>query len=348
MEKPLVLKLMGVPQISLAGVPITQFVSRKAQALLIYIAVTGKLHSRARLAELFWQNLPASKAMNNLRAILPNLRQLVGSHLLITRQTIAFNRDCSYCLDIEAIQKLGQCSTAASFQCLAEAVTQYSGDFLEGFELPDAPEFENWVLIERERLRELAIEGLNTLVDHQLTQKKYTVGLTLTHRLLQLDPWRETAHRQQMICFACTGQRRAALAQYDLCRQILANEFNVAPMTETTALYEQIRAGLVCGMDTVQPDLSPLNQQGDCNTPAPLHPSPCCDWGEAVDVASFDHRETKLATLQQQIICSRVWASTRVVSCSPVEKNWRKWLPWKEIHLCRFPQPQDLLKWRRP
>lgn len=305
MEKSLVLKLMGVPQISLAGVPITQFVSRKAQALLIYIAVTGKLHSRERLAELFWQNLPTSKAMNNLRAILPNLRQLVGSHLLITRQTVAFNRDCSYCLDVEAIQELGQCSTAANFQGLAEAVIHYSGDFLEGFDLPEAPEFENWVLIERERLRELVIGGLHTLVDHNLTHKKYTAGLTLTHKLLQLDPWRETAHQQQMICFACTGQRRAALAQYDLCRHILANEFNVAPMAETTALYEQIRAGLSCGMDNVRPDLSCLNREGISNTSSLQKPMACCDWGEAVDVSSFYHRETELTTLQQQIIQDR-------------------------------------------
>ncbi len=157
MQKSLVLKLMGSPQISLDGTPITQFVSRKAQALLIYIAVTGKLHSRERLAELFWHKMPSSKAMNNLRAVLPNLRQLVGSHLVITRHTVAFNRERSYCLDVEAIQKIGDYSSSADFQCVSDAVAQYSGDFLEGFYVPDAPEFENWVCVERERLRELAI-----------------------------------------------------------------------------------------------------------------------------------------------------------------------------------------------
>jgi DNA-binding SARP family transcriptional activator len=120
--------------------------SRKAQALFIYLAVNSKLHSRERLAELFWPEMPVSKAMSNLRTVLPNLRQLLGSHLLITRQTVAFNRECPYHLDVEAIQEIGSCSRTANVQCVSVAVTQYSGDFLEGFYVPGAPEFENWVL----------------------------------------------------------------------------------------------------------------------------------------------------------------------------------------------------------
>lgn len=259
MEKLLVLKLMGSPQISLAGAPITQFVSRKAQALLIYIAVTGKLHSREKLAEMFWQKMPPSKAMNNLRAVLPNLRQLVGSHLLITRHTIAFNRECSYCLDVDVIEGIRKCCRTTDFQCVSEAVTQYDSDFLEGFCVPDAPEFENWVFMERERLRELAIEGLHILADYHRTQNKYVEGLAVTHKLLKLDPWRETAHRQQMFFFACAGQRQAAIAQYDLCCQMLDEEFNVAPMPETTALYQQIRTGFGYNSDRVQSELPQQN-----------------------------------------------------------------------------------------
>lgn len=304
MEKTLVLKFMGSPQISLAGAPITQFVSRKAQALFIYIAVTGKLHSREKLAELFWPSMPTSKAMNNLRAILPNLRQLVGSHLLITRQTIAFNRECPYYLDIEAIQGIEQPSRVANLQYLSEAVTQYNGDFLEGFYVSDAPEFENWAFLARERLRELAIAGLHTLANHHQTQKQYAAGLAITHQLLKLDPWRETAHQQQMFFFANTGQRRAALAQYDLCRQMLADEFNVAPMPETIALYEQIRGGLFCDQARVEPE-HPSQNQRLSQTVSPHLPAVRCDWGEAVDVTNFYGREAELITLQQQVIQNR-------------------------------------------
>jgi DNA-binding SARP family transcriptional activator len=200
----LTLKLLGTPQISLDGQLLTQFVSRKAQALLIYIAVTGQPYGREVLADLFWQNMPSSQALKNLRTVLPNLRQLVGSHLIITRQTIEFNQDCAYCLDV-----------------LSEAISQYKGDFLEGFYVSGAPGFESWALTKRERFRELAIEGLHTLAEQYLAQQNYTAGLAVTRQLLQLDPWRETAHQQQMIFLAYTKQRRAALAQYEACRQML-------------------------------------------------------------------------------------------------------------------------------
>jgi WD40 repeat protein/DNA-binding SARP family transcriptional activator len=308
-EKPLILKFMGSPQVSLAGMPVTRFVSRKAQALLIYLAVTGKLHSREKLADLLWQNLPSSKAMNNLRTVLVNLRQLVGDYLLITRQTVAFNRACPYDLDVEALQSIQQYTRTANMRCLSNAVTRYDGNFLEGFSVPDAPEFEDWILFERERFRELAIEGLHHLAEHHRTQKQYTEGLAVTHQLLDLDPWRETAHQQQMFFLACTGQRRAALTQYDLCCQILTNEFNVAPTAETIALYEQIRSNVQSShppsfsiLEDFEPE-SPLNEVRE--TSSSQLPAACCDWGEAIDVSRFYRRETELATLQQQILRDR-------------------------------------------
>jgi DNA-binding SARP family transcriptional activator len=301
--KNLTLKLLGSPKISLDGQPLTHFISRKAQALLIYIAVTGKLHSREMLAELFWQNMPSSQSLKNLRTVLPNLRQLVGSHLIITRQTIEFNRECPYCLDVEVIQAIANQPINNSLQFLSEAVTQYQGDFLEGFCVPDAPEFESWALMERERLRELAIEGLHTLAEQHLTQRNYTSGLVVTRRLLALDPWREAAHQQQMIFFSCTGQRRAALAQYGTCRQILAAEFNVEPMAETTALYERIRSGDDCGSNAIHESFPQLVSHSQIFNAGLFHlPNLHSDWGEAIDVSVFYGREAELATLQQRMV----------------------------------------------
>jgi WD40 repeat protein/DNA-binding SARP family transcriptional activator len=268
--KTLTLELFGSPQIRLDGHPITHLISRKAQALLIYIAVTGKLHSREMLAELFWQNMPSNQSMKNLRTVLPSLRQVVGSHLIITRQTILFNRQCPYHLDVEAVQAIADCHNPdIDSQFLSNSVAQYQGDFLAGFYVPGAPDFENWVLMEREQLRELAIEGLHLLAEQYLKQRNYTAGLAITRKLLALDPWRETAHQQQMVFFAHTGQRRAALAQYDLCRQILVDEFHVEPMAETTALYERIRAGDRFELDMAKANSSKNNDRlsGEWNRP---------------------------------------------------------------------------------
>jgi WD40 repeat protein/DNA-binding SARP family transcriptional activator len=302
-DKNLTLKLLGSPQISLDGQPLTHFISRKAQALLIYIAMTGKLHSREMLAELFWQNMPSRQSLKNLRTVLPNLRQQVGSHLIITRQTIEFNRACSYRLDVEALQAIAAHPKTANLQVLSEAVTQYQGDFLEGFYVPDAPEFENWALMERERLRELAIDGLHNLAEQYLQQQNYTAGLTITRKLLALDPWRETAHQQQMIFFACTGQRRAAQAQYEACRQILANEFDVEPMAETIGLYERICSGDICGATATHEKTPPIASSSQIFNPGLAYLlTTQYDWGEAIDVSIFYGRETELATLQQWMV----------------------------------------------
>jgi WD40 repeat protein/DNA-binding SARP family transcriptional activator len=304
----LTFKLLGSSQISLDGRLLTQFVSRKAQALLIYVAVTGKPCARELLANLFWHNLSPGQALKNLRTVLPNLRQLVGSHLIITRQTVEFNRECDYSLDTEAIRAI-QDYTTDDVQWLSEAISQYQGDFLEGFCVPGAPDFESWTLMEREHFRELAIQGLHILATQYLVQQKYTTGLTVTRKLLQLDPWRETAHQQQMMFLAHTNQRRAALAQYEICRQMLADEFSAQPMATTTALYEQIRAGTLRQFAEVSIN-SPVEHRA---VPAVVLAAPiqqndltqlssCCDWGEAVDVSIFYGREAELATLQHSIL----------------------------------------------
>jgi WD40 repeat protein/DNA-binding SARP family transcriptional activator len=308
----LILKLLGTPEISLNGYSITNLISRKAQALLIYVAVTGKQHSREMLAELFWQNMPSKQSMKNLRTVLPNLRQVVGSHLIITRQSILFNRECSYCLDVEAVQALANYPETDYLQSISEAVMQYQGDFLEGFYVPNAPDFENWALIERERLRELAITGLHTLAEQYLRQQNYATGLAVTRRLLALDPWRETAHQQQMIFLTRTGQRRAALAQYETCCQILVDEFNVEPMAETTALYKQIRSGEIGGSEAITAKAAEDSHENECSilsttetlrfqhSLSEANPFKC-NWGEAIDVSIFYGRQTELAILQQWI-----------------------------------------------
>ncbi len=250
--------------------------------------------------------------------MLPNLRQLVGSYSIVTRQTVEFNRECAYYLDVEAIRAIEDRTTTQTttdnVQFLLEAVSHYQGDFLEGFYVPNAPGFENWVSIERERLREMTLAGLHTLAEQYLTQQNYKAGLAIAHKLLKLDPWRETAHQQQMFFLACTGQRSAALAQYGICRQMLLDEFNAAPMTATTALYEQIRSGNISGSEAAIADTlaSPYGnsriERAVSLPPPPARsrlsylPTSRCEWGEAIDISIFYGRETELATLQQYAV----------------------------------------------
>jgi tetratricopeptide (TPR) repeat protein len=124
-----------------------------------------------------------------------------------------------------------------------EALSHYQGDFLRGLSLPNAALFEEWALVRREQLRGLALDGLSALAQASLAQGEYTQAIADLRRLLALDPWREAAHRALMRAWAAGGDRAAALAQFEQCRQTLADELGVEPAPATVLLYEQIKAG---------------------------------------------------------------------------------------------------------
>ncbi len=245
MVEPLRLTYLGGVQVLCGDRPVTGFVSSKASALLCYLAVTGRPQLRPLLAGLLWGDLPETDACANLRKVLSNLRDLVGEHLIITPHTVAFNRESAYWLDVEEF--LGRVNKEPSRQVdketgrQVEAAELYKGDFLDGFYLRHAPAFEEWVLGQRERLRQAALQVFQTLAGHFADSGEYARAIEYTRRLLALDPWREEAHRLMMRLLARSGQRSAALAQYETCRRLLRKELGIEPTDETTALYRRIR-----------------------------------------------------------------------------------------------------------
>jgi DNA-binding SARP family transcriptional activator len=241
MNEQLHLRLLGGLEIDLGGAPLTGFVSVKAQLLLCYLAVTGRPHSRATLAGLFWGEMPEHDARVSLRVAISSLRQLVGEHVVITRETLAFNRERPYRLDVEEFEALVRASTTAEVQRLEAAVALYRDDFFKGANVRNAPAFDEWASAERERLRQLAMQVFYDLAVHASARRSYTLAIDYLRRLLALDPWREDAYRQLMLLLAQSGQREAALLQYERCRRVLDEELGVEPSAETTQIFEQIR-----------------------------------------------------------------------------------------------------------
>lgn len=237
------LSLLGGLQISRAGKPLTTFISSKVPALLAYLAVTRRAHSRDKLAALLWGEMSDADAKNNLRQALSNLRKVAEDGLTITRDSVEFSGD--YYMDssqFEAnIRSASSLDPEPAIIKLSESLALYQGDFLEGINLRDSPYFDDWMLAERLRLRDLTLHALHQLTELEIARGNYQAVLEATTRLLAFDPWREEAHRQRMLALVRAGQRSAALAQYQTCRRILAKELGVVPSVETTALYEQIR-----------------------------------------------------------------------------------------------------------
>ncbi len=234
------------------GKPLPPFAARKEEALLVHLAVTQRSHPREVLADLLWDERTQAQALGNLRVVLSGLRQHLAPYLDITRQMVGLNPENSIWMDaVELDTELAQIAQqwAAPSLDIAErldrALSLYKGEFLSGFYTRDSQGFENWMIQERERLHRQVIEALHHLVEIYINCDMNSLGITQATRLLQLDPLREDAHRQMMLLLAKTGQRNAALNQFETCRRLLDDELGVEPGEETINLHRKIQNGKI-------------------------------------------------------------------------------------------------------
>jgi DNA-binding SARP family transcriptional activator/predicted ATPase len=242
------IRLLGSLRITLDRAAVGPFMSVKVPALLAYLAVTGRPQRRDDLAALLWGELPDADARNNLRQAIANLRRSLDAHLVITRDDVALNAKAPFTLDVAAFEERLRAERDLGVEArsgrLRDALALYTGDFLAGFFVRDAPVFEEWMLAQRMRYRELALHALHTLTQLRLDQGEYDLAIEDATRLLAQDEWREEAHYQLMLALARTGRRSAALAQYQRCRRLLGEEFGAEPAAATTALYTRIKLAL--------------------------------------------------------------------------------------------------------
>lgn len=231
----------------------TGFVSRKAEALLVYLALNRREHPREALSELLWDDLSQSQSLSYLRTALSSLQKQLAPYLRISRYSIAINDEAEVWVDAAALDKVlteaelqweaRGIYTQAAVEALESALELYQGNFLQGFNVRNCSQFEGWMLLEQERLHNRVMDAHYHLGRFYLERQAYASGIAQTTRALQLDAFREEAHRLMMRLLAESGQRSAALAQYETCVRILDEELGVEPEDETTALYEQIAAG---------------------------------------------------------------------------------------------------------
>ncbi len=254
------LTLLGGFEVSLAGQPLTAFEYDKVRALLAYLAVEAvHPHRREMLAGLLWPERPERNARQNLSQTLFALRRVIGdrqthpSFLIITPQTLQFNPSSDFSVDVTTLTTLvADCKVHNHHQLdacdlcsekLQHATALYRGDFLAGFSLPDSSIFEEWSLLNRERLHRLTVEALHHLADYYQRRNDFEEALQYAWRQTELEPWQENAQRQLMRLLTFSGQREAALAQYETCHRLLDDELGIEPAAETTRLYEQIQNG---------------------------------------------------------------------------------------------------------
>ena len=266
-----------------------RFETRSVDALLIYLACQQRPVSRDFLAELLWPERTQKQARANLRLALHRLRHILAPYLVATPQSIALAANAP--IQIDSLRFFAHLAAGQ----LVEATELYQGDFLDGFYLDGSPAFEQWLLLERQRWRTLAIAAYQQRIGQLTDQGAHGTAITVAQQLLHLDPLHEPTHRQLMRLLAQDGQRSAALAQYERCRQLLQRELDVTPDESTTALAEQLRTNDLIStiytseLSTPSADNDKLQSQIHSRKSYNLLPQPTPFIGRELELVQIDH-----------------------------------------------------------
>lgn len=202
------------------------------------------------MLEEFWRDVPTSAARNRLQVAVSGLRR---AFLDVTALNLVEYADGRYRLnpdllvevDVETFEHGLRTAAAAERAHLHEeartayqqAIALYSGDFAA-----DAP-FEQWTLLPRESLRIKLVDALDRLSRIDLADGRVDDCIATAHRMLDIDPCREDAHRLLMRCYAAQGRTYQAVRQYEFCTRILRVTIDASPTPDTTVLYDVIRNG---------------------------------------------------------------------------------------------------------
>lgn len=233
-------------------VPTTAWGREKAIHLFqFFITMRRQYVHKEQIMDRLWPDLDIDKgdrdfkvALNSINKALEPEREPRSDPLFVKRYGLAYGIDFeNVWLDTEAMELLISAGNQALLEpakdndfavaCYEAAVKLYFGDYL--------PErrYEDWTSAERERLQLLALNTMTTLAALLLRHTPLE-SLRLTQRVLAIDPVWEDAYRVQMRAFVAQGNRPLALRSYQRCVEVLAEEFGVDPLPETTELHDQI------------------------------------------------------------------------------------------------------------
>src|SRR5712691_1221071 len=254
------LNVLGAPEVFHDGSRLT-FSLRKAQALLLYLAVEGGMHSRSKLAAFLWPDSEPHAARTGLRTALTLLRGLFAdsdvsssqhSHLLIEHELLGLNPHTSLELDLDVVQQAYQAlrlsavqteqQRAALVALFQHALSLVRGPFLDGFWLREETGFDAWVQQQQHQWQVRLLQLFDRLSSWQEEAFELEQARATLTRWLALDPLAEEASRRLMRVHLARGDAAAALQVYATLRARLAEELQAKPSEDTLALVERVRA----------------------------------------------------------------------------------------------------------
>ena len=249
---------------------IPRFETAKTRALLAYLAMEHpQVQRKEVLADLFWEEMPPSDSLRNLRLTLHRLKSAIAAaggsrdlpvfssqynvvqldpDLPVWVDAVEFERILNTC-QAHPHENLFTCETCAGQ--IAQAVQLYRGNFLESLPVNASVRFEEWAAIYREKFFRMMVDALTDLGRFHLHKTMLfpakagrlaacESALAYARHALEMEPWHEPAHQIIMEALAQTDRGTEAVAQYRVCCRVLAEEFNLEPGIATTQLYQKL------------------------------------------------------------------------------------------------------------
>jgi DNA-binding SARP family transcriptional activator len=282
------LRLLGGFELRDAAGAVVRLPTRKAEALLAYLAVDSRQsHSREDLAALLWGDADERSSLASLRQTLSLIGKCCGGAVFKAEgRRIAWVPGAVE-VDVAAFIALSAAGGGADVETLSQAAALNRGDLLAGVAVSGS-RFEDWLTGERARLRERAIDLLGRLALAQQARGWSEPAVQTSLALLQIDPMAEAGHRLLMDLYVHSGRRGAALRQYQVCLNVLQRELGAEPELQTRQLYNRLLR---------QP---PPQAPAGVDRPAlePGRPSFASPAGLSVHEAPLTGRDTELTLLR--------------------------------------------------
>jgi len=216
----------------------------RLQEFLAYLLIHhAEPQPRSQLAFTLWPDSSSAQSRANLRTLIHLLHQVlpcINKYLQVDHQILFWDDRAPYDFDVACFRaalasadRAGEKGEQAGcLLALEDAVRIYHGDLL-----PDC--YADWILPERERLRQTYLDSLARLVQLFEDQRQYSRAIAYSQDILRLDPLQEAAYRSLMRLHALSGNRADVIRAYQACKRSLETELSVLPSPLTEDVFRK-------------------------------------------------------------------------------------------------------------
>jgi DNA-binding SARP family transcriptional activator len=212
---------------------------RGVQRLVAHLSLAGR-PARGAIAGLLWPDVPEEHAHGSLRSALWRLQKVVPG--LVESSGGALGLAAGVRVDVREFTAWAQTvlDPAAGADGLVVPDVALQGELLPGW-------YDDWVLLERERLRQLRMHALEVRAERLVAAGRHGEAIEAAYAAVRGEPLRESAHRVLMRAHLAEGNVAEAVRAYEAFCQLLQEELGVLPTAQMQALVHGIRRARLVG-----------------------------------------------------------------------------------------------------